>query len=137
MLDYAPRLKEPGINVMEAIPGRGLRGLSYSYSALGYSELSLLNKTDVKWLQEAWGEPQRHSTLNELHRDVWDEYENRLIAERQEENRKFREEMREILEESPRSSPKQPSAGKSKRGCALVLALPLLLASLVLSWLVV
>ena len=63
MLDYAPRLKEPGFNVVESIPGRYLCSLPYTYSELGYRELSLLNKTDVKWLTEAWGEPISHTTL--------------------------------------------------------------------------
>ena len=45
MLDYAPRLKEPGFNVVESIPGRYLCSLPYTYSELGFRELPLLNKT--------------------------------------------------------------------------------------------
>ena len=82
MLDYAPRLKEPGFNVVESIPGRYLCSLPYTYSELGYRELSLLNKTDVKWLTEAWGEPISHTTLNTLYRPVWEEYESKLISRR-------------------------------------------------------
>ena len=85
MLDYAPRLKEPGFNVVESVPGLYLWTLPYTYSELGYRDLTLLNKTDVKWVVEAWGEPDCHTTLNALHRPVWEEYESRLIARRKKE----------------------------------------------------
>lgn len=85
ILEYAPRLKEPGFNIVERIPGRNLCSLPFSYSELGYRELSLLNKTDVKWLTEAWGEPVSHSTLNALYRNVWEAYESMLISRRIEE----------------------------------------------------
>jgi len=79
ILDYAPRLKQPGFNVVQSIPGDRILGLRYSYDELGYEELDLLNKTDVKWLREVWGEPSAHTTLNALHADVWNEYEDKLI----------------------------------------------------------
>lgn len=85
MLDYAPRLKEPGFNVMEAIPGREVCNLPFAYKELGYRELPLLNKTDCKWLVDSWGEPRLHTTLNALHRAVWEAHETRLIAQRQKE----------------------------------------------------
>ena len=82
MLDYAPRLQEPGFNVIEAAPGHLVWSLPYTYSELGYRKLSLLNKTDVKWLIEAWGEPESHTTLNLIHRSLWDEYESKLMQQR-------------------------------------------------------
>ena len=82
MLDYAPRLQEPGFNVVEATPGRLVWSLPYTYSELGYRKLALLNKTDVKWLIEAWGEPESHTTLNAIHRSLWDEYETKLMQRR-------------------------------------------------------
>jgi hypothetical protein len=82
MLDYAPKLNEPGFNVIESIPGKRIKSLPFSYNELGYKKLELLNKTDCKWLVELWGEPQSHSTLNDLHADVWDEYERKLIRKR-------------------------------------------------------
>ena len=80
MLDYAPILQEPGFNVFEAMPGRRLGSLQFSYAELGYRELTLLNKTDVKWLVSEWGEPSSHTTMNTLYRDLWDRYE-RALAE--------------------------------------------------------
>lgn len=82
MLDYAPRLQEPGFNVVEATPGHLVWSLPYTYSELGYRNLSLLNKTDVKWLIEAWGEPHSHTILHAIHRSVWDEYETKLMQRR-------------------------------------------------------
>jgi hypothetical protein len=85
MLPYAERLKEPGYNAVASIPGAKIRSLSIDYRQLGYRELELLNKTDTKWLVRAWGEPEGHTTLNQLHQWLWDEYEEKLIEKRQKE----------------------------------------------------
>lgn len=81
-IPYSEKLKEPGYNVMESIPGEKLKTLPFSYKQLGYTDLTLLNKTDVKWLIETWGEPEAHSTLHKLHLDVWEEYEDKLRIKR-------------------------------------------------------
>jgi hypothetical protein len=81
-IPYSEELKEPGYNVIESIPGKKLKGLSFSYKSLGYEKLKLLNKTDTKWLTESWGEPEAHNTLHEMHNDVWIEYELKLKAKR-------------------------------------------------------
>lgn len=87
MLDYAPRLQQPGFNVFESIPVERIQVLPFSYQQIGYAKLALLNKTDCKWLVEAWGEPQTHTTLHALHQPVWDEYETKLVEKRSEETR--------------------------------------------------
>jgi hypothetical protein len=56
----------------------------HSYDTLGYRDLRLLNKTDAKWLVEAWGEPTRHSTLNATHKAVWDRFEDALMKRQKE-----------------------------------------------------
>jgi len=81
-IPYSEKLQEPGYNVIESIPGEKLKTLPFSYKLLGYTDLTLLNKTDVKWLIEAWGEPESHSTLHKLHFDVWVEYEDKLKVRR-------------------------------------------------------
>jgi len=78
-IPYSEKLKEPGYNVIESIPGNKLKGLPFNYQTLGYTGLKLLNKTDLKWLIEAWGEPTTHNTLHKLHIEVWEEYENKKI----------------------------------------------------------
>lgn len=81
-IPYSDVLKEPGYNVVESVPGKKLKGLPFSYNTLGYIKLGLLNKTDVKWLCELWGEPDEHTTLHEMHNDVWREYEGKLKIKR-------------------------------------------------------
>ncbi len=88
LLDYAPKLKMPGFNVVASMPGKLLKSLPFTYSKIGYKKLELLNKTDCKWLVETWGEAQVHSTLNKLHRIVWDEYESKAINEQQRDMKK-------------------------------------------------
>jgi hypothetical protein len=75
---YSEVLNEPGNNVFAAIPGKRINGLHFTYSELGYEHLSLLGKTDVKWIEEAWGTPDSHTTLHTMHIDLWREYEEKL-----------------------------------------------------------
>ncbi len=82
-IPYSTYLKQPGYNVVESIPGAVIKTLSFSYFELGYKSLELLNKTDIKWCIEIWGEPNSHSTLHELHIDVWEKYERELPAKQQ------------------------------------------------------
>lgn len=121
MLDYAPRLQEPGFNVVEAIPGQRLRSLRYQYSQLGYRDLSLLNKTDVKWLIAAWGEPASHSTLHALCRELWDEYETKLIEQRRRADHALQGELRSLLSADKTSrTGQQPKPARS--GCSIIVA---------------
>ena len=69
-IPYAVRLREPGYNVLESVPGKVLKGLEFSYKQLGYEKLELLSKTDIKLLTASWGEPDAHSTLHKLHQAV-------------------------------------------------------------------
>lgn len=66
---------------MELVPGEELKALPFSYANLGYEKLPLLNKTDAKWLTQSWGEPQRHTTLNKVHREIWVKYEDLLAIQ--------------------------------------------------------
>lgn len=79
---YSARLREPGFNVIESMPGAVIRNLSFDYARLGYERLALLNATDRKWIVESWGEPKAHSTLNEIHSSVWRDYEEKLLRTR-------------------------------------------------------
>lgn len=92
-IPYSTVLQEPGYNVIESIPGNKLKNLSFTYTELGYAQLELLNKTDIKWMTEAWGEPSGHTTLHEMHLDVWREYETKLKNDRMDEKGKFDEEL--------------------------------------------
>jgi len=111
IVDYAPKLEEPGFNVIASIPVKRIKSLSFTYSELGYKKLELLNKTDCKWLIETWGEPQNHSTLNDLHKNVWDEYEIRLIEKRREDSEKL---WSDLCQRSNRSDPPLNSDPKNE-----------------------
>lgn len=77
-IPYSKRLKQPGFNVMEIVPGDELRNLQFKYDDLGTEKLGLLGVTDRKMIEAAWGKPKRHSTLNSLHAGVWEKYEDDL-----------------------------------------------------------
>ena len=79
---YAPRLQQPGYNVMARIPFSEFESMSLTWQSLGYTKLELLKKTDVLLMRETWGEPHVHTTAGEKYRDVWNRYEDMLINER-------------------------------------------------------
>ncbi|MBT8477517.1 MAG: hypothetical protein KJO06_01275, partial [Gemmatimonadetes bacterium] len=56
--------------------------LPMPYAAIGYRYLPLLTQTDHDWFVVAWGEPDTHSSAQEYHRAVWDEYATRASRER-------------------------------------------------------
>lgn len=82
MLDYSKKLEGPGYNVMERVPGKYLFSLSKEYNILGYENLTLLTKTDIKIIKDYWGEPKKHQTMNKLYIDIWSKYEQVLLDER-------------------------------------------------------
>lgn len=94
---YSERLTEPGFNVLQSIPGQAVIGLPFSYRSLGHERLALLNKTDRKWIEAAWGLPDTHSTLLDMHRQVWNDYEERLHQRRQSERQQFISGIQELL----------------------------------------
>lgn len=79
---YSTLLSEPGFNILVTIPKDIVKELPFTYTELGYRHLSLLNKTDAKWLVAAWGEPTMHTTLYALHQDTWVFYEQALYRDR-------------------------------------------------------
>jgi len=67
-----------GFNVIEMFPRERLKDLNFTYENLGYEKLELLSKTDKKWIVDLWGEPHQHTTLHDVHIDIWHEYEGKL-----------------------------------------------------------
>ncbi|MEZ5492119.1 MAG: hypothetical protein R3F50_17690 [Gammaproteobacteria bacterium] len=56
-----------------------VESLEMPYEQIGYNELRLIKKTDIKLLLEKWGKPQAHIKPRELHAETWKS----LIARRQ------------------------------------------------------
>ena len=63
----------------EALPPSAVKQIDYTvwktlsspYAVLGYKHVSLLTKTDAKWLVQEWGEPESHGYMRELHLAQW------------------------------------------------------------------
>lgn len=89
-LPYSERLGGPGYTVMELLPGKRLCALQVEYLRLGYLQLPLLGRSDHRWLEEAWGAPQGHTTLNAQEHALWQEYEVKAVALRQQQLRALR-----------------------------------------------
>lgn len=112
-IPYSSVLQEPGYNVIESIPGKKLKNLPFTYHELGFEKLELLNKTDIKWLIELWGEPTAHTSLHEMHIDVWRQYENKLKNKRNRSEKEFISELRNFNATAQVFSEKKNSKGLS------------------------
>lgn len=77
---YSDRVGENGFKVFDALPGGKVTSLEIDYQKVGYSQLKLLTKTDIKMLVALYGEPKQHSTLNELYTQQWIEAEDSYLA---------------------------------------------------------
>lgn len=75
---YSEYLNQPGYNILESIPGSIIKSLPFEYSVLGYRQLKLLTKTDQKSFVAIWGEPSGHTTLHDLHSDLWRKFQAEL-----------------------------------------------------------
>lgn len=75
------------VALFEIMPASAFKNMPFSYKELGYEKLDLLNKTDAKWLREKWGTPDSHKTLNQLHPQVFREYQRKLKNKRSKERR--------------------------------------------------
>ncbi|CAM4020758.1 MULTISPECIES: hypothetical protein [Pseudoalteromonas] len=130
-IPYSDVLKEPGYNVIESVPGKKLKELPFSYKSLGYNELELLNKTDIKWLSDLWGEPEEHTTLHEMHNDVWRNYESKLKDKRTKQDEEFIKSINE-RSSSPAellSSVNEPK-GSGKGKWVIVIVIGIILAAI-------
>ena len=87
----------PGYNVAERIPKRVWRTLEFPYEQIGYKELPLLTKTDVKWLIAAWGEPRQHRSAQDFYHDLWAKYVARTRRAMRAADRRFERQIDEIL----------------------------------------
>ena len=91
-------IDEPAFKIFDQIPGGVVADLEVDYQQLGYEQLKLVTKTDAKMLVSLYGEPNQHSTLNQLYAEVWQQAEQDYL------NRLQKSEPAEQLEEA--SEPK-------------------------------
>ena len=57
---------------LKALDLKEIMTLDMPYTALGYTQLKLLKKTDILQLKSLWGEPNAHAKPREYHRDAWE-----------------------------------------------------------------
>jgi len=50
-----------------------IQGIKAPYKTVGYKELGLLKKTDIKWLIEAFGEPEQHTNAKEANPELYEQ----------------------------------------------------------------
>lgn len=90
---YFPQIQGVhGANIIQYIAKSDLDNIVIDYQRIGYESLSLLSKTDKKWLTDEYGAPQEHNSVNDLYpgiinsaivRYCWHEYNkhNKEMAE--------------------------------------------------------
>ncbi len=49
-----------------------LSDLEFPYHDIGYTQLRLVRKHDIKMMQQLWGRPRQHSTPRQLHESTWE-----------------------------------------------------------------
>lgn len=79
---YLEELKEPSLNLSEGLKKAELAALDMPYMNIGYQHISVLNKTDIKWLTSSFGEPNNHVTVSEYHNDAFNRALSLLEAKR-------------------------------------------------------
>ncbi|MEX0726211.1 MAG: hypothetical protein WD065_08080 [Planctomycetaceae bacterium] len=57
--------------ILHSTARSSVKGIKTTYQIIGYDNLAILNKTDVKWLVEEFGEPDCHSTAKDANPDLW------------------------------------------------------------------
>jgi hypothetical protein len=73
----------PGYGVIEMTPYGKLAALDLAWSKIGCDELSLLNASDRKLMRQLWGEPDQHTTAQDLYREFFDQQARKVAAAHQ------------------------------------------------------
>lgn len=105
---YLGSLIGPGFNVAQSIPRGMWEALEMPYPAIGHEELPILNKTDRKWIVEAWGEPRSHLSAQDYHATFWNAAVSTYRSKARASRAAFEQRMQELIAES---------TGQSSRGC--------------------
>lgn len=66
------------LHQLKSIPLSELEALEFPYQRLGYAQLRLIRKSDVKMMLAAWGRPDAHEYPRTLHEDWWESRVERL-----------------------------------------------------------
>lgn len=105
-----------GYNVAQFVPLESLDALDFPYREIGYEELSLLKKTDRRWIVEAWGEPEQHVSAQDRHRTYWQGFVDLARRAMEERRRKIWDDGLDTAQPSQRST-------SASGGCLVLLLL--------------
>lgn len=96
-IPYCEKARIPGNNITSIIPGALLMSLDIKYKEIGYEKLNF-RKKEVKLLTSSWGEPDNHTTMNDLYNDIWCAYDDYFAEKKLERENNLVNEIRsEIL----------------------------------------
>ncbi len=68
------------LNQLRGLPLEQLADEEFSYSAIGYAQLRLIRKSDVKTLLALWGRPAAHALPRDAHPEIWNSLRRNPIA---------------------------------------------------------
>ena len=66
------------LHQLKLVPLPSLEVLEFPYQQLGYAQLRLIRKSDVKLMLSAWGRPDSHGSPRALHHDWWESQVSKL-----------------------------------------------------------
>ena len=62
------------LNQLRNMPLHELEELDMPYSKIGYAQLRLIRKSDVKLMLDHWGRPMQHCSPRQLHHEWWQQF---------------------------------------------------------------
>ena len=62
------------LNQLRNLPLEELNNIAMPYSSIGYAQLRLIRKSDVKLLVSHWGRPEQHLAPRKFHQEWWDNF---------------------------------------------------------------
>ena len=87
-----PYIEEAGLpswHLGNAINKKTFDSKRIPYNDIGYSKLSMLNGTDVKWILDQFGEPIKHSTAREYFSDLYKNAISKVVAKKKKKDEKY------------------------------------------------
>lgn len=98
-----------------------IKGIKAPYTSIGYENLGLLNKTDLTWLLEAFGEPETHATAQDANGELWQKaVETFRAAEQRDEQHFWRSHGFDGPPNQSYSGPRTQKRSPQRSGCLLL-----------------
>lgn len=102
--------------IIERVPYARIATLDLRYERLGAERLTLLQKTDVKWMRESWGEPEDHTSISELYPGLQQREFDRVMKEDELRKQERMDKLFASLDLSPAPVEPKPPSEPAPRG---------------------